>query len=139
VVLVVSFLTTCPDCLTTLQFMARLQNEFGPRGFQVVAISLDDDAGAAKPFAERYRFPFPIGHLTPPPAIKLMDLNAGAHPEVPYIFFVDWQGNVRFQYAGNDPIFAQGEKGLHGIVYGLVKQKEEKKGPEYQTRPAGKQ
>jgi peroxiredoxin len=132
-------LTTCPECLQTMQFLARLQAEYGPRGFQAIGIALDPDASAVKPFAERYRFPFPVGHLAKEPAIKFMDLNATAQPVVPYIIFVDWMGNVRFQYPANDPIFSAGEKNIRAVADGLLRQAAEKKGPQYETRPAGKQ
>jgi peroxiredoxin len=138
VVLLVMMLTTCDECLGTMQFMARLQNEMGSRGLQVVAISLDENAVVPVAYAERYRFPFPMGHLDKDPAVKLLDLNATAHPVVPTMLFVDWQGKVRFQYAGNDPVFNQGEKGIRTIADGLVREAAEKKGPTYKTVPAGK-
>ncbi len=139
VVMIVMFLTDCKDCLATLQFMGRLQNEMAPRGLQIVAVSLDDNAANVAPFAQRYRFPFPVGHLTPDPAIELAHLAKDAHPIVPLLIYVDWMGNVRFQYEGNATIFNQGEKDIRGIATGLLRQAAEKKGPTYQAAPAGKQ
>ena len=82
VVLIAMFSTVCDHCLATLEFMARLQNEMVARGLQVVAISLDDSAAAVAPFAERYRFPFPVGHLTPDPALGIPDVGLGdAYPD----------------------------------------------------------
>ena len=139
VVMIEMMLTDCPPCLQTLEFMAKLQKNYGPRGFQAVAISLDPDAALVKPFAERYRFPFPVGHLDSSPAIKFLDLKETGHPMCPYILFVDWMGQVRFQYPGDAPIFASAEKNLSQIADGLLRQAAEKKGPQYETRPAGKQ
>lgn len=139
VLMIEFFLTECPECLQTLQFLAKLQGELAPRGFQAVAISLDPDPAVLKPFAERYRFPFPVGHMEPEPAIKFMELKETGHPKVPYVMFVDWQGNVRFQYPGDAPIFNSAEKNLRQIAEGLLRQAAEKKGPQYETRPAGKQ
>jgi hypothetical protein len=96
-----------------------------------VGVSIDETAATVVPFAERYRFPFPIGHLDRSEAIKLADLNQSARPFVPYIMFVDWQGNVRFQYPGNHPIFSSGAQGIEGIANGLLRQASEKKGPQY--------
>jgi peroxiredoxin len=138
VLMIELMLTDCPECLQTLQFMGRLQNELGPKGFQAIGLALDENPAAAKPFAERYRFPFPIGRADKDTAIKIADLNATAHPIVPYLIFVDWQGNVRFQYAGNDPVFNSGEKNIRAVADGLVRQAIEKKGPQYETKPAGK-
>lgn len=137
VVLIAMMKTDCPECHATLEFMSRLQRDLGPRGFQGIAIALDDRA-LLKPYAERYRFNFPVGWLAPAGAIKLMDLRADAQPVVPYLAFVDWEGNVRFQYPGNHPIFKEAEKNIRVIADGLLRQALEKKGPQYETRPAGK-
>jgi peroxiredoxin len=138
VIMIVLMRTDCPECHQVLGLVSQLQKEMGPRGFQGIAISLEENTAAVKPFAERYRFPFPVGHLDPAGAIKLMELNATARPIVPYLMFVDWEGNVRFQYAGNDPIFNSGDKYLRSVADGLVRQAIEKKGPQYETKPAGK-
>jgi peroxiredoxin len=139
VIMIELMLTDCEDCMQTLQLLSKLQKQMAPRGFQAIAIGLDPNGAAVKPFAERYRFPFPVGHLDKDPAIKFMDLKATAQPVVPYIMFVDWQGNVRFQYPANAPIFNSAEKNLTQIADGLLRQAAEKKGPQYETRPAGKQ
>jgi peroxiredoxin len=139
VVMIEMMLTDCEPCLQTMQFMAKLQKDFGSRGFQTVAISLDGNVTAVKPFAERYRFPFPVGHLDPEPAIKFLDLKETGHPVVPYILFVDWMGSVRFQYPADAPIFNSAEKNFRQIADGLLHQAAEKKGPQYETKPAGKQ
>jgi hypothetical protein len=138
VVLIAMMETDCAECHATLEFMSRLQRDLAPRGFQGIAIALDDRA-LLKPYAERYRFNFPLGWLAPAGAIKLMDLRADARPVVPYLAFVDWESNVRFQYAGNDPIFKEAEKNIRAIADGLLRQALEKKGPQYEARPAGKQ
>jgi peroxiredoxin len=139
VVMIVLMRTDCPECHQTLEFLSQLQKEMGPRGFQGVAVALDDNPVNVEPYAQRYRFPFPVGHLDPSAAIKLMDLNATAHPVVPYVMFVDWQGNVRFEYPGNAPVMNEAGKNLRQIADGLLRQAAEKKGPEYKTVPAGKQ
>lgn len=129
--------TDCSDCHAALSFMSKLQHDLGPRGFQAVGVAVDGNRALAKPYEERYRFPFPIGTLDPAGAIKLMDLRADAHPIVPYIMFVDWEGNVRFQYAANDPVFKDGEKNMRAVADGLLRQAIEKTGR--QLAPAGKQ
>ena len=139
VVMVELMLTDCEPCFQTMQFMSRLQNEMGPRGFQAIAISVDDNVAVVKPFAERYRLPYPVGLLDHPPAIKLLDLSPTAHPTVPNIMFVDWQGQAHFQYPANAPIFNDAEKNLRTIADGLLHEAADKRGPKYQTRQAGKQ
>ena len=137
VVMIVMMLTDCPDCHAALSFMSKLQHDLGPRGFQGIGISIDPNRALVKPYAERYRFPFPIGSLDQVAAVKLMDLRADAQPIVPYVIFVDWEGNVRFQYAANDPIFKDAEKNMRAIADGLIRQAIEKTGR--QLAPSGKQ
>jgi peroxiredoxin len=139
VVMFTLFLTSCEECLAELEFMRRLQNEYGSRGLQVIGISLDESAALVGLFQQRYRFPFPLSHLDRDPAITLTDLSKTGHPVVPYLMFVDWKGSVRFQYPANDPIFNQGEKGIRTIADGLLREAAEKRDPVYKTAPAGKQ
>jgi peroxiredoxin len=138
VLMIALFSTTCEDCLNTLHFMDKLQTELGPRGFQALGLSIDDTPAPVVPYAERYRFPFPVAHLTKEEALKLADLKPTARPVVPYIMFVDWMGQVRFQYAGNDPVFNSAEKNLRAVADGLLRQAVEKKGATYETKPAPK-
>jgi peroxiredoxin len=131
VVMIVLLRTNCDACHKLLESASRWQTEWGSRGFQVLAISIPDDTAAdIGPFADRYRFPFPIGHLDRNQAIKLADLNKTAQPVIPYVIFVGGNGDVRFQYAGNDPIWNQGDKGIGAIADGLLRQAAEKKGPQ---------
>jgi peroxiredoxin len=131
VVMIVTFITTDDPCLHLLQELSKFQKDMAPRGLQIVGISIDDTAANVTPFAERYHFSFPIGHLDRLEANKLADLNQNAHASLPYIMFVDWQGNVRFQYPGNHPIFSSGPQGIEGIANGLLRQAAEKKGPQF--------
>jgi peroxiredoxin len=135
VVIIVMVVTTDDPCLKMLQFMARLQNELGPQGLQIAGVSIDDTSANVTPYAERYRFPFPIGHLDKQAAIKLADLKPTARPFAPYLMFVDWQGIVRFQYPGNDPFVTSGEKNIRVLADGLLRQAAEKKGPQLQAKP----
>jgi len=136
VVMLVMFLTSCHDCLQTLQLMQKFQNDYAARGLQVLAISLDESSANLLPYQQRYRFPFPMGHLDKAGAIELASLAKDAHPFVPLVMFVDWMGNVRFKYEGNDPIFRDADKNLRAIATGLLQQAAEKKGPQYNTAPA---
>src|SRR5262245_12979655 len=43
-VALVFILTHCPHCQHTVQILSKLQNEFGPRGFQVLSSAIEDMA-----------------------------------------------------------------------------------------------
>jgi thiol-disulfide isomerase/thioredoxin len=137
-VMIVMFSTTCDHCLVMLELARRMQQELGPHGLQTIAISIDDTDRNVQPYAQRYRFPFPVGYLTPEPALQLADMKKGEHPIVPLVIFVNWQGDVHLQYNASDPIFNQGEKGIRQIASALCRQAEEKQAPVLQTKPAAK-
>src|SRR5215831_8634121 len=55
-------LTYCPHCQKTIQMLNRLQPEYGPRGFQVLASAIEEGAAIAVPgFIKQYNPPFPVG------------------------------------------------------------------------------
>jgi peroxiredoxin len=130
VVMIVMMKTDCPPCHQMLETVSQWQNEWQSRGFQVLAFAVDDSPTNALPYAERYRFPFPVAHMPSDAVIKLADLKKTARPVVPYIMFVDWKGDVRFQYAGNDPVLSQGVQAIRGIADGLLRQAADKSGPQ---------
>lgn len=136
VVMVVMFLTSCGDCAQALQLIQKIQDDYASQGLQVLGVSLDESAANLLPFRQRYRFTFPLGHLEKAGAIELAGLAKDAHPYVPLIMFVDWQGYVRFQYQGNDQFFKDPDRNLRAITTGLLKQATAKQGPQYETRPA---
>jgi cytochrome oxidase Cu insertion factor (SCO1/SenC/PrrC family) len=138
VVMIVMMQTDCEACHQMLETISQWQKEWEPRGFQVLAFAIDDTPTNVVPYAERYRFPFPVAHLRRDAVIKLADLKKTARPFVPYVMFVDWKGDVRFQYAGNDPILSRGVQGIRGIADGLLRQAADKSGPTLKTVPAGK-
>ncbi|HVO98820.1 MAG TPA: TlpA disulfide reductase family protein [Bryobacteraceae bacterium] len=136
VVLIVMFLTSCDDCAQALKLIQKIQNDYASQGLQVVGVSLDESSANLLPFQQRYRFTFPLGHLDKAGAIELAALSKDAHPYVPLVMFVDWMGNVRFQYQGNDPFLRDPDKNLRAIATGLLKQAAAKEGPQYETKPA---
>lgn len=138
VVMIVMMQTDCEACHQMLETASQWQKEWQSRGFQVLALALDDTPVNVLPYAERYRFPFPLAHLRSDAVIKLADLKKTARPVVPYVMFVDWKGDVRFQFPGNDPTLRQGLQGIRGIADGLLRQAADKSGPQLKTIPAGK-
>jgi peroxiredoxin len=123
VVALAMILTTCSDCSKTVSILDKMQTDFGSRGFQAIAVALDDEAASTKMalFAQRYRPTFPVGWLDAETARKLGDMPASMHPMVPVILFIDGAGTVRLQYYGNDPVFKEQEKAFRAIVDSLLK------------------
>src|SRR6185436_11572748 len=63
VVAVCFILTTCPHCQQTVGHLKKLQTEYGPRGFQVLASAIEQGSAKAVPgFVKTYNPPFPVGY-----------------------------------------------------------------------------
>ena len=123
VVLLALITTTCAECIKSVEIFNRLQKEFGPQGFQMVAAAVNLSAKTdVAPFAERYKVGFPMGYLDHAEFNKIADVGSDQRPFVPIVIFIDRAGVVRFQYFGNEPVMKDEEKSLRAIVGGLVKQ-----------------
>jgi peroxiredoxin len=87
--------TWCPPCAQSMPFLNSLRNEFKARGFEIIAINVDEDVDAVKPFLANHPVDYPI--VTDPkgecPAIY--DVQA-----MPSSYFVDKSGKVRFIHKG---------------------------------------
>lgn len=116
-------LTTCPHCQKTVGFLSTMQKDYGPQGLQVVASAIDDMAKMLVPdFITRFHPPFPVGYsnlnetqafLQHPTMLRLL---------MPQVVFMDRQGVIRAQYAGDDKFFADDqEKHLRDQIEALLK------------------
>lgn len=116
-------LTTCPHCQKTVGYLSTMQKEYGPRGLQVLASAIEDMAAMNLPdFIKRFQPPFPVGFN------KLDEVQAYLqHPAMfrllmPQLVFIDRQGTIRAQYAGDDKFFGDGQdKHLREQIEALLK------------------
>ncbi|MBU8894814.1 TlpA family protein disulfide reductase [Corallococcus sp. H22C18031201] len=61
VVLVSFFATWCFPCLADMPTLEALQKQYGPQGFQVVAVGMDiEEAKVLVPFADHYALNYPV-------------------------------------------------------------------------------
>src|SRR5512140_1696767 len=62
VICLIFILTYCPHCQKTVGLLSKMQNEYGPRGFQALASAIEEMAAMAVPgFIKTYNPPFPVG------------------------------------------------------------------------------
>ena len=125
VMLIALISTTCPDCITSVDLLNKMQKEFGPRGFVPIAVAVGLDAEKnTKGFIERYRPEFPMGYVLEDPFRQLADLGPRDRPFVPVFLFIDKKGTVRFEYTAIDALMdkAQRTKASSSIVEGLLRQ-----------------
>jgi peroxiredoxin len=106
VVLLNFWATWCKPCEEEMPAMERLYRELGPRGFELVAISVDDDSGPVKAFRERLDITFPIA-LDPEQKSTRLYQTMG----FPESVLVDREGNIVERYVGprdwDHPAFAE--------------------------------
>ena len=130
-VIVLAFiLTTCPHCQKTVGFLSTLQNEFGSRGFQVVACAIDEMAGMLVPdFVTRFHPPFPVGFSPRDPVLNFLEHPSMLRMYMPQIAFIDRDFVIKAQYGGDDPFFHedQQEKNLRDQIETLLKEGAPKK------------
>jgi len=69
VVLVDFWATWCDPCREEIPELVKLQEKFGPKGFTVIGVSMDDEIKAVGPFAKRFKISYPVillgGELAP--------------------------------------------------------------------------
>jgi peroxiredoxin len=119
VVVIVMLSTTCESCKKTVEILSKAQTDFAARGLQVIGAAIDDNAKfSVERFVKINKPTFPIGYLDHDAVIKLADTKPPVI--VPVLIFVDRTTQVRFQVAGNDPIFKEQEKAVRAIIDSLL-------------------
>lgn len=65
VVLIDFWATWCAPCLAEMPTIRRAYDEYGPRGFAVIGVSLDFESSMVRRFAESKEVPWPLCALGP--------------------------------------------------------------------------
>jgi peroxiredoxin len=116
-------LTYCPHCQKIASFLSQDQNQYGPRGFQVLASAIEDGAAAAVPgFLKKFTPPFPVGSNARVAAMDFLQHPIAARLLMPQLVFIDKQGMIREQYSGDSPFLdeAQADKNLRSQIEELL-------------------
>ena len=95
VVLVNFWATWCPYCRHEMPDMQRFYGDYRARGFEIVALSQDDDAEKVRQFIlkEGYRFPVAMANGSHAAAF-------GGVSRLPTSFLIDKQGRLRKKISG---------------------------------------
>jgi peroxiredoxin len=123
VVVFAIILTNCSHCAQSMELMSRLQKEYGPRGFQMLAAAGDNNAAAKiGPFKKIHQLTFPLGYMDEATAERVGDFTRADRLVAPIYLFVDRKGVVRFQFSmKDDNFFKNEEKNVRTIIEGLLK------------------
>ncbi len=117
-------LTTCPHCQKTIGYLIQAQNDYGPRGFQVIASAIEGGAEKTVPgFVQAFHTPFPVGYNDVMTAIGFMQHPPMLNPHMPLLAFLDRKGVIRAQHEGDDTKFFgdDQEKNIRTQIEDLLK------------------
>jgi peroxiredoxin len=121
-VVLIFILTYCSHCQKSIGFLIKDQQEFGPRGLQVLATAIDLPT-AVPGFVKQFNPPFPVGFNTNDEAVGYLQHVPMMILHMPAIVFIDKDGVIRAQYEGDDPFMSEGvqEKNLRDKIEELMK------------------
>ena len=95
VILLNFWATWCGPCLTEIPQFARWQQQYGPKGLQVIGVSMDDTDAPVRAANTRWKLDYPI---------VMGDERLGSvYGDVlglPVTFLIDTEGRVRARYQG---------------------------------------
>ena len=60
VILLDFWATWCPPCKVEIPWFIEFQRTYGPQGFTVVGVSVDDSMAKLKPFADQFKMNYPV-------------------------------------------------------------------------------
>jgi peroxiredoxin len=114
--------TTCPHCQETCRLMNSLRKEYGPRGFETVAVAFNPMAKMLLPeFIQKTGATFPVGYDDSDPVYNFLQRPTILQTYVPIMVFIDRQGVIRGQYLGDDKFFGDSEKNIRSMIETLLK------------------
>jgi peroxiredoxin len=95
VVLLNFWATWCAPCQVEMPRFVQWQRQYGPQGFQVIGISMDDDPELARKLYARLKLNYPVAMGDE----KLGELYGGVLG-LPLTYLIDRNGEVRAQFQG---------------------------------------
>ncbi|MGA2593078.1 MAG: TlpA disulfide reductase family protein [Bryobacteraceae bacterium] len=123
-VVVLAFIsTTCPHCQHTTQVLSAIQNEYGPRGVQVLAAAFNPDAMQLVPgFIQQFRPTFPVGSANRDAVFEYEQASLAKPNYVPELIFIDRKRVIRAQYNGGDDFYKDQEHNIRNMLDNLLKE-----------------
>jgi hypothetical protein len=103
--------------------MEGLQKEYGPRGFQTLAVAFNTLAIMLVPeFIKISGATFPVGYDERDPVFSYLQRSVTLRTYVPIMVFIDRKGIIRGQFMGDDPFFADREKNIRSMIEKLIRE-----------------
>jgi peroxiredoxin len=123
-VLVLPFMfTTCPHCQHEAQMLTKLQQEFGPRGLQVLGTVFNDANGPmATQFVKEFSIGFPVGWASRDSVISYLNIPVMDRWVVPQVAVLDRKGNIVAQSLSTGSPELQDEGYMRTLIDKLLKE-----------------
>jgi peroxiredoxin len=122
VVAVIFILTYCSHCQAASKALEKVYEAYKGKGFEVVGIAIDPMAKVKLgDFRKEQQVTFPLAYDEPIVAFNFMQHPLMLKPMMPQLAFVDRQGMIRSQFAGESPFFNDTEKNVRVEVEKLLK------------------
>jgi peroxiredoxin len=125
VVALAFILTACSHCQFTSQVLTKLQQEYGPRGFQVIASAINEMSKLYVPeFIKNFHPAYPVGYNEREAAEDYLQHPVMYRLLMPQVVVIDRKGTIRAQYAGDDKFFenAAQENNFRDLIEPLLKE-----------------
>lgn len=123
-VVVLEFLyTTCPHCRQASRVLSRLQNEYGPRGFQALGVAFNNGASMLAPeFVKENAVAYPVGLSDFRAVFSFLRIpTKGA--KLPLIAVIDRKGVIRAQMMGDERLVSNEDRVLRAAIEPLLREK----------------
>ncbi len=89
--------TTCPHCKAASHVMSKFQDEYGPKGLQVLDVAVNDNADLlVEIFAREQQTTFPVGWVSQADMVSFMGFS-NARFVVPQLVLIDRKGVIHYQ------------------------------------------
>ena len=98
VVLLDFWATWCEPCQEEMPRLAALQKQAGPKGLQIVGLSMDDQASTVRAFLADHPLPYPVAMATPALAERY-----GKILGLPTLIVIDRKGHLVKRHVGTLP------------------------------------
>ena len=95
VVLLNFWATWCAPCQVEMPVFAAWQRQYGPQGFAIIGISMDDDAGPVRRLAAQLKLNYPVAM-----GDERFGARYGGVLGLPLTFLIDRNGIVRARFQG---------------------------------------
>lgn len=90
--------TTCPHCQAASKLMTKFQEEYGPRGLQVIDIAVNPNADLmVENFVKDFHVNFLVGWTPSAEMLSFMGFPVAARYVVPQLVLIDRNGYIHYQ------------------------------------------